>query len=140
MIKAESSKYEIFVNGVKFASFKYRVKPENVTHVRVSGDVEVARMIYSSRTVILPPREMYWRSLGGGHLLQVESCPLGVLMGLGYDSRCWVYTGGWGGAHHKPAASNCVNPMTDTKYYYIYENQRWNPLTGFSSSGWLYIV
>ena len=92
-------------------------------------------MVYNSRQVIMPPTEMYWRSLGGGHLLVVETCPQGVVMGLGYDSRCWVYTGGWGGAHHKPASSHSVNPMTDTKYYYIYENQRWNPLTGFSSSG-----
>ena len=92
-------------------------------------------MVYSSRTAILPPTEMYWRSLGGGHLLQVESCAQGVVMGLGYDSRCWVYTGGWGGAHHKHAASHLVNTMTDTKYYYIYENQRWNPLSGFSGTG-----
>ena len=34
VIKADLSKFEIFVNGVKFASFLYRLKPENVSHVR----------------------------------------------------------------------------------------------------------
>ena len=82
---------------------------------------------------------MYWRCLGGGHLLQVESSPQGVVWGLSYDSTVWVYTGGWGGAHHKPEASSqhqdSIQRMTDQKYFYIYENQRWNPVTGFSSSG-----
>ena len=37
VIKAETSKFDIFVNGVKFAGFKYRLKPENVNLVRISG-------------------------------------------------------------------------------------------------------
>ena len=95
VIKAESNKYEIFVNGSKFAGFKYRVqRPESVSHVRIYGDVEVQKMIYSSRSLIQPPAEMFWRSLGGGHMLQVESSPMNVLWGVSYDSRCWVYTGG----------------------------------------------
>ena len=70
---------------------------------------------------------------------QVEACPQGVVWGVAYDSTAWVYTGGWGGAHHKPAHSSSapgsIGPMSDMKYFYIYENQRWNPLSGFSSSG-----
>ena len=73
VIKAESNKYEIFVNGSKFAGFKYRVqRPESVSHVRIYGDVEVQKMIYSSRSLIQPPAEMFWRSLGGGHMLHVR--------------------------------------------------------------------
>ena len=34
-IKALESKYEVFVDGAKFASFKYRIRPENVTNFRV---------------------------------------------------------------------------------------------------------
>jgi len=137
VIKAEPSRFEIFVNGVKFAAFKYRIRAENVTHFKMTGDVSIGKVIYSSRTAIIPPSEMYWRTLGGGHLLQVESCPLGVVWGLGYDSSPWVYTGGWGGATFKgPGTSQGnIHPMHDQKYFYIYENQRWNPLTGFSSSG-----
>ena len=51
----------------------------------------------------------------------------------------WVYTGGWGGAHYKPSHSSTapgsIRPMSDMKYFYIYENQRWNQLSGFSISG-----
>ena len=34
VIKAGERAYEIFVNGVKFASFVYRIRPELVTHFR----------------------------------------------------------------------------------------------------------
>ena len=141
VIKAEASKYEMFVNGLKFAGLRHRGRgQEAVSHLVIRGAVEVHKLIYTSHTAILPPTEMYWRSLGGGHLLQVEACPQGgVVWGVAYDSSAWVYTGGWGGAHHKPAHSShapgSIGPMTDTKYFYIYENQRWNPLSGFSSSG-----
>jgi hypothetical protein len=40
--------------------------------VRVWGEVEVEKVVYSSSTRILPPPEMYWRPLGGGHMLQVR--------------------------------------------------------------------
>ena len=107
----------------------------------------------------MPPTQMYWRTLGGGHLLSVETCPAGVTWGLGYDGKPWVYTGGWGGAHFKGVASSKFginqvhnNSMSldsildfallffqleDTKYFYVYENQRWNPLTGFTDKGLL---
>ena len=28
-----------------------------------------------------------------------------------------------------------IHPMEDARYFYVYENQRWNPLTGFTSHG-----
>lgn len=28
-----------------------------------------------------------------------------------------------------------INPMTDTQTYCVYENQRWNPLSGYTSTG-----
>ena len=86
---------------------------------------------------IIRPNDMYWRLLGAGHLLQVESSQAGVTWGLGYDSVAWVYTGGWGGAHFKGIDQSDIgiHPMEDTRYFYVYENQRWNPLTGFTSKG-----
>ena len=79
---------------------------------------------------------MYWRVLGGGHMLQVEPCSVNhqqIMWGLGYDWRVWIYSGGWGGAHFKnvdSSSSDLLEPVEDSKYYYVYENQRWNPLTG----------
>jgi hypothetical protein len=32
-------------------------------------------------------------------------------------------------------SSSGINPMRDTHNYYVYENQRWNPLTGYTSHG-----
>jgi len=137
VVKALQEKYEIFVNGVKFAAFRYRVRPESVSHFKLGGNIEVSKVIYTSNSRIVPPQDIYWRSLGGGHLLQVESGPGGVVWGLSYDGTAWHYTGGWGGAHFKGTASSTsgINPMHDRKYFYIYENQRWNPLTGFSVHG-----
>ena len=56
---------------------------------------------------------------------------------LGYDFTPYVYTGGWGGSHFKgvETSKNGIHGMEDTKYYYVYENQRWNPLTGFNAHG-----
>lgn len=33
------------------------------------------------------------------------------------------------------SSSNGIHPMTDTQDYLVYENQRWNPLTGYTSTG-----
>ncbi|XP_076312142.1 tectonin beta-propeller repeat-containing protein 1-like isoform X2 [Tachypleus tridentatus] len=78
-----------------------------------------------------------WRLLGGGHLNIVETCTAGVVWGLSYDNSVWIYTGGYGGGIFK-GRSGCslnVHQMTDTRCFYVYENQRWNPLTGFSARG-----
>ena len=56
-----------------------------------------------------------------------------MVWALGYDGSAWAYTGGWGGAHFKSSA--LVQPVQDRKYFYIYENHRWNPLTGFTAHG-----
>lgn len=33
------------------------------------------------------------------------------------------------------SGSALCNKMRDIRYYYVYENQRWNPLTGYTSRG-----
>lgn len=32
-------------------------------------------------------------------------------------------------------SSNGINTMVDTHNYYVYENQRWNPVTGYTAHG-----
>lgn len=65
----------------------------------------------------------------------VESCCAGVVWGIGYNNTAWVYTGGYGGGVFKGIGGYNANvqPMFDSMKVYIYENQRWNPLTGFST-------
>ena len=50
VIKAEASKFEMFVNGVKFAGFRFRGRShEAVSHLVIRGNVEVNKLIYTSR-------------------------------------------------------------------------------------------
>lgn len=37
----------------------------------------------------------------GGHLHHIETCPAGVVWGIGMDHTVWVYTGGYGGGLFK---------------------------------------
>jgi tectonin beta-propeller repeat-containing protein 1 len=136
VIKGEVDYYQIIVNGHTYARFHHIIRPEEVTHFQLSGNAEARSCTYHSKSVIIPPSQMYWRALGGGHFLQVETTSLGITWGLGYDNTAWVYTGGWGGAHFKGAGSQYgIFPIDDSKYFYVYENQRWNPLTGFTTHG-----
>lgn len=79
---------------------------------------------------------MFWRQIGG-HLKKLESSKNGIVWGIGYDNTAWLYTNGCGGSFLRSLNSNQneINPMTDTQTYFIYENQRWNPLSGYTAHG-----
>ncbi|XP_051529764.1 tectonin beta-propeller repeat-containing protein 1 isoform X1 [Myxocyprinus asiaticus] len=83
-----------------------------------------------------PCDQMFWRQVGG-HLRVIESNSLGVVWGIGYDHTAWVHTGGYGGGFIQGLASSTDNiyTQTDVKSVYIYENQRWNPVTGYTNRG-----
>ncbi|CAB1338307.1 unnamed protein product, partial [Coregonus sp. 'balchen'] len=83
-----------------------------------------------------PCDQMFWRQVGG-HLRLVECNSLGVVWGVGYDHTAWVYTGGYGGGFFQGLASSTDNiyTQTDVTCVYIYENQRWNPVTGYTNRG-----
>uniref|UniRef100_H3D5S4 Tectonin beta-propeller repeat-containing protein 1 n=1 Tax=Tetraodon nigroviridis TaxID=99883 RepID=H3D5S4_TETNG len=83
-----------------------------------------------------PSDQMFWRQVGG-HLRVVECNSLGIVWGIGHDHTAWVYTGGYGGGFFQGLASSTDNiyTQTDVKSVYIYENQRWNPVTGYTNRG-----
>ncbi|CAL8302159.1 unnamed protein product [Lota lota] len=83
-----------------------------------------------------PCEQMFWRQVGG-HLRLVECNSVGVVWGIGYDHTAWVHTGGYGGGIFQGLASSTDNiyTQTDVKSVYIYENQRWNPVTGYTNRG-----
>ena len=58
-----------------------------------------------------------------------------VCWGLSYDNILWIYNSGTGGGVYKGVTgfNSYCNPFSDVMTFYCYENQRWNPLTGFSS-------
>lgn len=82
--------------------------------------------------VIIHLRDTFWRQIGG-HFRKIVSSRHGIVWAVSYDNTPYYYTSGWGGAFLKGLNSGGeINAMTDTQNYFIYENQRWNPLTGIS--------
>ncbi|PSN51886.1 Tectonin beta-propeller repeat-containing protein [Blattella germanica] len=128
-IECQEDAFKVIIDGNLFTYYEHKQKPHNVTHVAINGGVSLNKVVYQSKMVIVPPADMFWRQMGG-HLRRVETCSAGVTWGIGYDNTAWVYTGGWGGSFLKG-----INSMIDTHSYYVYENQRWNPLTGYTAHG-----
>ncbi|CAH2237437.1 jg5570 [Pararge aegeria aegeria] len=134
-IICDYNEFIININDSKFCSYKHRLSPESITSALIWGPVKLYTMEYYSTSAIIGPDEMIWRTMGG-YLRKVESCQNGVVWGICHDHRVWVYTGGWGGGILKGiGGSDGIHPMTDTQTYCIYENQRWNPLSGYTSTG-----
>ncbi|XP_068100674.1 tectonin beta-propeller repeat-containing protein 1 isoform X2 [Hyperolius riggenbachi] len=114
--------------------------PQAVWSVTCKGDIFVSEpspdleFLTNSRSC----DQMFWRQIGG-HLKVVESSSSGVVWGIGYDHTPWAYTGGYGEGFMQglDSGGNNIHPQRDTKCVYIYENQRWNPITGYSSTGLL---
>ncbi|XP_066589836.1 tectonin beta-propeller repeat-containing protein [Prorops nasuta] len=135
-IVCEKRGYRIFINDSEFTFFSHRIAPQNITHLRIKGMISLISVIYSSTLMIIDPLPIFWRQMGG-HLRKVETCLVGIVWGVGYDNTAWVYTGGWGGTQLKGVGSTNtgINTMIDTHNYFVYENQRWNPVTGYTSHG-----
>ncbi|XP_039292319.1 tectonin beta-propeller repeat-containing protein [Nilaparvata lugens] len=128
--------FKVMINGTVFTHYEHRLKPHLITHLTVNGSTEIDTAMYYSKRVILPLKEMFWRQMGG-HLQIVETCNKGVTWGISFDNTPWVYTSGWGGTFlsgHEQSVDN-IHAMTDSRYFYVYENQRWNPLSGFTTHG-----
>uniref|UniRef100_A0A1A8FUI5 Tectonin beta-propeller repeat-containing protein 1 n=1 Tax=Nothobranchius korthausae TaxID=1143690 RepID=A0A1A8FUI5_9TELE len=75
---------------------------------------------------------MFWRQVPG-HLRRVESNSLGLVWGVGWDGTAWVYSGNFG---REPSADGPqLQQQTDVRSIHVYENQRWNPMTGYTDKG-----
>uniref|UniRef100_A0A671SVV9 Tectonin beta-propeller repeat containing 1b n=1 Tax=Sinocyclocheilus anshuiensis TaxID=1608454 RepID=A0A671SVV9_9TELE len=103
--------------------------------VTCKGDILVHEPAHSleAPAQYLPCDHMFWRQVPA-HLLCVESNSLGVVWGIAHDHTAWVYTGGGRG----PSAQgneNISQAICDVRSVYIYENQRWNPMTGYTEKG-----
>ncbi|XP_013376620.1 PREDICTED: tectonin beta-propeller repeat-containing protein 1 isoform X3 [Chinchilla lanigera] len=115
-----------------------RPSPQSIWSVTCKGDIFVSEPSpdLEAQDHLLPCDQMFWRQMGG-HLRVVEANSRGVVWGIGYDHTAWVYTGGYGGGCVQGLASSTSNIYTqsDVKSICIYENQRWNPVTGYTSRG-----
>ncbi|KAL6266845.1 hypothetical protein P5V15_003674 [Pogonomyrmex californicus] len=135
-IVCEECGYRIRINDNEYTFYSHRLPPTTITHLRIKGLLTLCNITYKSTSIIVEPSTMFWRQIGG-HLKKVETCSVGVTWGIGYDNTAWVYTGGWGGAFLKGlgTSNTGINTMVDTQNYYVYENQRWNPVTGYTAHG-----
>ncbi|KAL1491140.1 hypothetical protein ABEB36_011782 [Hypothenemus hampei] len=133
-IESTEDAFRITINEAKFCNFRHRMPPESACILHLWGRMRPWRLLIKSPMIVVDPLELYWRQLGG-HMRRVESCASGVTWGIGYDHTAWVYTGGWGGGFLSNLDSQNVHPMTDSQDYRVYENQRWNPVSGYTSSG-----
>ncbi|VEN49848.1 unnamed protein product [Callosobruchus maculatus] len=133
-IETSEDAFLIFVNEDKFCLYRHRLPPESACFLSFWGKLKPFKVVIKSPRIILDMLNLYWRQLGG-HLRRVESCKVGVTWGIGYDHTPWVYTGGWGGGFLGTLDSHNVHPMTDSQDFRVYENQRWNPVTGYTSAG-----
>ena len=48
--------FQVSVNGTLFIKFKHRMRPEDITHLRLYGDIEPQKLEYRSKSIIIPPR------------------------------------------------------------------------------------
>ncbi|XP_022901913.1 tectonin beta-propeller repeat-containing protein isoform X3 [Onthophagus taurus] len=133
-IEVNVEDYVIYVDGERFCGYRHRLPVGSCTSISFWGQITLEKMKISTPKPIVNLKDIYWRQFGG-HLRRVETCKAGVTWGIGYDHTCWVYNGGFGGNFAGTLNSNNLRAMADTQDYRVYENQRWNPVTGYTSAG-----
>uniref|UniRef100_A0A8C9JIU2 Tectonin beta-propeller repeat containing 1 n=1 Tax=Panthera tigris altaica TaxID=74533 RepID=A0A8C9JIU2_PANTA len=108
-----------------------RPSPQAIWSITCKGDIFVSEPSPNLEAPehVLPCPQMFWRQMGG-HLRVVEANGQGVVWGIGYDHTAWVYTGGGGCFQGLASSTSNIYTQSDVKCVYIYENQRWNPVTG----------
>ncbi|CAH1130207.1 unnamed protein product [Ceutorhynchus assimilis] len=134
LIESTEDAFNIYVNDEKFTSFRHRLPPSSACILYLWGKMQPFKLVIKSPMIIVDPLELYWKQLGG-HLRRVETCNAGITWGIGYDHTAWVYSGGWGGGFSGNLDSQNIYQLTDSQDYRVYENQRWNPVTGYTASG-----
>lgn len=132
-IECGGDDFVVFVDGKEFIRYRHKMHPSCVTRIALWGVLQPFRLTVESPDMFINPLSLYWREIGG-HLRRIETCDVGVTWGIAYDHTAWVYTGGWGGGFYGTLDSHLIHPMTDSQDYRVYENQRWNPVSGYSST------
>ncbi|XP_061912062.1 tectonin beta-propeller repeat-containing protein 1 [Entelurus aequoreus] len=106
--------------------------------ITCKGDIFVSEPSPSLEAMPYPTPcdQMFWRQVSG-HLRIVECNSTGIVWGIGYDHTAWVYDGGYGGGFFQglPTSNDNSHTQTDVKSVFIFENQRWNPVTGYTNRG-----
>ncbi|KAF4519185.1 hypothetical protein B566_EDAN008248 [Ephemera danica] len=145
-IECHTDCFVIFVNGEKFTTYSHRLRPENMSFIAIMGDMwhllqqrcfgDKLEVTYTKLKPVIVGLCGDWALMAelGCTLEGVEEDALEV------QHQCFQPVNGVTDTAFVPASDTAnsngsLQAMTDTQSYYIYENQRWNPLTGYSSTG-----
>ncbi|XP_064122930.1 tectonin beta-propeller repeat-containing protein 1-like isoform X2 [Macrobrachium nipponense] len=134
-IVCDDKDFKISVNDKFWCSFKHRLPTTKISHVVVRGAFTIDAITYNHGAGERQLCEWYWRGLGG-HLLRVEGGAGGVTWAISHDFHVFTYTAATGGGLYKGSNNDAhVKMMSDVRHMYVWENQRWNPVTGFTYRG-----
>ncbi|XP_053646773.1 tectonin beta-propeller repeat-containing protein isoform X2 [Cherax quadricarinatus] len=134
-VVCDDKDFKISINDKFWYSFKHRLVVTKITHVVVRGSITVDEVTYNHGAGERQLTEWYWRGLGG-HLQRVQGGAGGVTWGISHDFHVYTYTGATGGGLYKASSNDAgVQIMSDVRHMYVWENQRWNPVTGFTYRG-----
>ncbi|XP_045618254.2 tectonin beta-propeller repeat-containing protein isoform X1 [Procambarus clarkii] len=134
-VVCDDNDFKISINDKFWCSFKHRFSFAKITHLVVRGGITVDAVTYNHGAGERQLSEWYWQGLGG-HLKCVESGAGGVTWGISHDFHVYTYTGATGGGLYKTSSNDTgVQIMSDVRHMYVWENQRWNPVTGFTHRG-----
>ncbi|XP_021947922.1 tectonin beta-propeller repeat-containing protein isoform X2 [Folsomia candida] len=111
-------------------SFKHRVSPKCICNLFVYGDINVSSARYDPKLGESYDLEFVTQQLPG-HFYKVEAGSNGSAWAIGYDLKVWCFTGS---SKQQKVDGTSLGVVTDEHTYYCYENQRWNPATGFSGN------
>eukprot|EP00794_Sanderia_malayensis_P008822 gene8822-9767_t len=109
---------------------KMRPDKNTVWATTTSGDIFFCKRTSSGE---FPLDKMFWFQIGG-HMKKVTAGVDGIVWAVGFDGKAYVYSGGEGGGimeGHEFSTEGIYN-QEDTQTIDVYENQRWNPIQGFS--------
>eukprot|EP00795_Rhopilema_esculentum_P009346 gene9346-17049_t len=124
----------ITVEAAKVRLIQTSRKPtkHSVWATSVCGDV-----FYCPQTTLegVALDRMFWLQVGG-HMKSVTAGVDGIVWAIGYDGKAYAYSGGEGGGILQGSDFSDENmyEQEDTEDVFIYENQRWNPIQGFSDT------
>ncbi|KAK4307589.1 hypothetical protein Pmani_020655 [Petrolisthes manimaculis] len=139
-IVCDDHDFKISLDDKYWCNFRHRLAPSEISHVAIRGDINLVALTYNHGAGEKQLCEWYWRGIGG-HMKQVEGGACGIVWAISHDLHVYTYTGAAGGGLYK-GSNGCegsdgsgVILQSDTRHMYVWENQRWNPVTGFTYRG-----
>ncbi|KAG0724913.1 Tectonin beta-propeller repeat-containing protein [Chionoecetes opilio] len=132
-VMCDDDDFKLSIDEQYWCSFKHRLLPADITHVAVRGEVTINNIMYNHGAGERQLTDWYWRGVGG-HFKRVESGACGVTWGISHDCHVYIYTGAEEGGLCKGSSTSESGDhhLSDVRHMYVWENQRWNPVTGFT--------